>query len=215
MSTYVIVDLEMCKIPLSKQPKHYELKNELIQIGAVRLDEKYEITDEFKTYVRPVFGTIDKYIEKLTGISPAHVKDAPEAKEALEAFLAWLPEDAVLVSWSDNDERQIRKETACKDISLPRMEALLDTWVDCQKTFGEKMDSPKTYALSEALNIAGIFYEDGAHDALVDAHNTALLFAKMNAEGGMKLSPYYTDENHAAHLTHNPFAALLKNYKFA
>ena len=36
----------------------------------------------------------------------------------------------------------------------------------------------KKYKLSEALSIADISYDDGAHDALVDAKNTARLFAK-------------------------------------
>lgn len=38
---------------------------------------------------------------------------------------------------------------------------------------------------------ADINYEDGAHDGLVDAYNTALLFAKMEREPQLILNPYY------------------------
>ena len=38
---------------------------------------------------------------------------------------------------------------------------------------------------------ANIVYEDGAHDGLVDAYNTALLFAKMERETELILNPYY------------------------
>ena len=53
------------------------------------------------------------------------------------------------------------------------------------------MNSRKCYKLSEALIAADIMYEDGAHDGLVDAYNTALLFAKMEREPDLVLNPYY------------------------
>ena len=53
------------------------------------------------------------------------------------------------------------------------------------------MNSPKCYKLSEALIAADIMYEDGAHDGLVDAYNTALLFAKIERESELVLNPYY------------------------
>lgn len=191
MSKYVIIDLEMCNVPRAKRGDFYYLTNELIQIGAVLVDENLEITDSFMTYVSPEFGTIDSYIERLTGISREDVYGAPTAREALEMFANWLPEDAVLVSWSYSDESQIRKEIKAKDICIDRFDCYLDNWIDCQETFGEKMNADKNYKLSEALIIADIDYADGQHDALVDAKNTALLFIKMEREPVLVLSPYY------------------------
>lgn len=61
------------------------------------------------------------------------------------------------------------------------------------------MNSAKCYKLSEALIAADIMYEDGAHDGLVDAYNTALLFIKMEKEPQLVLNSYYqnaiSDEN--------------------
>ena len=117
----------------------------------------------------------------------------------------------MLVSWSESDEKQVRKELAGKGIELPGFETYLDGWIDCQKTFGEKMNSPKTYRLSEALIIADIDSVDGAHDALVDARNTALLFAKMEREPELVLSSYYVSEEDDRPAMFNPFAALLSS----
>ncbi|MBR5479796.1 MAG: exonuclease domain-containing protein [Clostridia bacterium] len=213
MSKYVIVDLEMCNVPKRNRSETYHLKNELIQIGAVVVDESLEITDEFMTFVAPEFGVVDAFIEKLTGISKKDVDGAPCIKEALEMFLSWLPDDAVLVSWSDSDEAQIRKETEAKGIAIENLYHYLETWLDCQKTFSEKMDAQKNYRLSEALIIADIDYDEGAHDALVDAKNTARLFIKMEREPELVLSPYYCTQCESE--TYNPFAALLANYSFA
>ena len=82
------------------------------------------------------------------------------------------------------------------------------------KTFSEKMGHSKNYRLSEALSIADIDFEDGAHDALVDAHNTALLFAKMEQEPVLRLSPYYITSAEDKPLTFTPFAELLSKYTF-
>ena len=213
MSKYVIVDLEMCNVPKGMKRDAYNWRNEVIQIGAVVVDESLNITDEFMTLVSPEFGAIDNFIEKLTGISREAVQGAPKVKEALELFVNWLPSDALLVSWSENDENQIRKEIEAKNILVEGLNDYLDTWVDCQKTFSEKMNAQKNYKLSEALIIADIDYDDGEHDALVDAKNTAQLFVKMEREPVLVLNPYYSNQKEEE--TYNPFAALLENYGVA
>lgn len=213
MRKYVIVDLEMCNVPKGIKREAYNWRNELIQIGAVVVDESLNITEEFMTLVSPEFGVIDNFIEKLTGISRKAVQGAPKVKEALELFVNWLPSDAVLVSWSENDESQIRKEIEAKNIFIEGLDDYLDTWVDCQKTFGEKMNAQKNYKLSEALIIADIDYDEGEHDALVDAKNTAQLFVKMEREPVLVLNPYYSNQKEEE--TYNPFAALLANYSVA
>lgn len=214
MSKYVIVDLEMCKV--SKNAKKEKFKNacELIEIGAVLLNDTYDIADRFKTYVSPEYGEIDSFIQKLTGISKTDVIGAPTTKEALELFVNWLPKDAILVSWSDNDEKQIRKEVELKNLYIPGLENYLDNWEDCQKVFSEKMNSPKTYNLSEALIIADIDYNENIHDGLVDAENTAMLFAKMKKEAKLKLSSYYvTSEDDIS--TQTTTDGLLRNFSYS
>lgn len=213
MSKYAIIDLEMCFVPHTPETAAFLRRNELIQIGAVLLDEEYEPIDTFMTLVAPQYGAIDDYIEKLTGISPAAAAKAPCTADALNAFTEWLPEDAVIVSWSDTDRSQIIHELECKHISIPSMDGYLESWQDCQQMFSEKMDTAKIYKLSEALIIADIDSVDGEHDALVDARNTAKLFAKIQREPVLKLNSYYETSEDFTPATHNPFAALLANFK--
>lgn len=190
MSKYAIIDLEMCRLPKDKWTI-FNYKTEIIQIGAVLVDENLEIVDNFMTLVKPQYGTIDDYIEKLTGIKQKDVSNAPSFKKAIELFTDWLPNDVEIVSWSETDADQIIAELDGKEIYNDKMEDLLDTWIDCQYTFGEKMNNPdRSYKLSEALNIADIYYNEGEHDALIDAKNTALLFIKMKKETVLQISPY-------------------------
>ena len=210
MSNYVVVDLEMCNVPQGAKRETYGWKDEVIQIGAVVVNETMEMVDEFVTLVSPEYGVIDSFIEKLTGISRRDVQGAPRFAQAIEMFLEWLPEDAILVSWSDNDQRQLRREMEAKGVSSERMNGYFETWLDIQQTFGERMEAHKLYRLSEALIIADVDFESGEHDALVDAKNTALLFIKLQSETELKLNPYYTTQTVTT--AYNPFAVLLGNY---
>ena len=207
MSCYVVLDLEMCKVPRGAGRDVFQAASELIQIGAVLVDENYQIKDTFMTYVAPQFGAIDSFIQRLTSITRNHTKGAPSAKDALEAFANWLPDDACLVAWSDNDRAQIEREIRGKDINIPRLETYMDVecWIDCQALFADKLDTGKHYRLSEALLLAQIDYDEGAHDALIDARNTARLFEKVQREEVLTLSPYLIRSDMADSYSFNPF----------
>ncbi len=190
MSRYVVVDLEMCRVS-NDMRKKFNVKQEIIQIGAVLLDEEYKVIDKFSSYVKPYFGKIDPFIQKLTGISNDNIKNASDIQTVLGKFFRWLPCDAVPVSWSNSDRKQLLSETFEKNLVIPDLEDVVEVWTDCQKEFGEKLDSRKCYSLEEALVATDIITEGQAHDGLIDAYNTALLFSKIRTEEEFKLNPYY------------------------
>ena len=209
---YVIIDLEMCKVPRSKRDKKFSCRNEIIEIGAALIDENLTITDTFQTFVSPEFGVLDNFIRNLTGINDSDIANAPAIKEAVEKFMEWIPKNAIIVSWSENDKYQMSKELKSKGIESP-ISDYFEEWEDCQKEFSKKMDSPKIYNLSEALIITDIQFDENIHDGLVDAENTALLFIKMKKETSLKMSPYYSSESYSESPTYRPFANLLMNFK--
>ncbi len=196
---YVVMDLEMCILPKSLRCESYRWKQETIQIGAVLLNESYEIIDSFSTYVCPQFGALDPFITQLTGIRQEHIVHAPVFADAMNAFLAWIPDEEVIcVSWSTSDEKQIRHEMEAKKFSDKRLEDILDDWIDCQKIFGNKMDSRRAYSLEEAMIASDVYQKGRAHDGLTDAYNTALLFAKLETNPDYDLNSVYKaarDEN--------------------
>ncbi|MCR4693074.1 MAG: exonuclease domain-containing protein, partial [Firmicutes bacterium] len=179
-----------CKVPRSIKTE--ALHMEIIEIGAVLLDETYKEIDSFKTYIKPQYGFVDEFIKNLTGITVAETKNAPETKQALEMFTKWIPDDAVLVTWSENDEHQLRREMEYKNIDIPKLNRLLDEYIDSQLDFSDIMDSDRQYSLYEALVLGDIDFDEDIHDALVDARNTALLFAKMETEEEFKFISYYS-----------------------
>jgi len=189
---YAVLDLEMCKVPKGYRNEKYKWGHETIQIGAVLLNENYEVVSKFSTYIHPEFGQIDTFIKNLTGIKKENIKDAPLLAEGIRMFMDWLPEgDVRCVSWSMSDERQIRHEIESKNIVNERLNELLDQWIDCQKIFDEKLKAEKNFSLEEALIASDVCAEGRAHDGLVDAHNTALLFAKLQTNPDFELNELY------------------------
>ncbi len=189
---YAVIDLEMCRVPKGYKKYGYKWCQETIQIGAVLLDEDYEVIDEFNTFVKPEYGHVDAFIENMTGISQADVIDAPSFADALDMFLDWLPADDVrCVSWSESDPKQIIHEVVAKGIDNERLEIIFANWIDCQKTFGKKMNRKNAYGLEEALIASDIISEGRAHDGLVDARNTALIFAKLEQNPDYELNEFY------------------------
>ncbi len=189
---YVVIDLEMCKVAKSLRSEKFRWCQETIQIGAVLLDEKYKVVDRFNIFVRPEYGRLDSVIQKLTGIEYTDLVDAPKFEEAIISFLDWVPTDEFrCVSWSDSDPKQIEHEMMARNIADDRLSQILDEWIDCQKTFGIKMNSTRAYSLEEALVASDIFQEGRAHDGLTDALNTAKLFAKLEQNPDYALNTVY------------------------
>ena len=190
MSKYVMIDLEMCNVP--RGTRGFDYKKEIIEIGAVLMDEGCEIIDNFCTLVKPEFGWVDDFIEKLTGIKQKDLRNAPSLEEAIKDFIEWLPaEEVVPISWSLSDKKQFTIEMTLKEIINYRIESMMCNWIDCQPMFASKMGNNRCYKLSEALIASDIITEGRDHDGLVDAYNTALLYKKMVMEPEFKLNPYY------------------------
>ena len=207
MSKYVVLDLEMCRVPRGAKRENFQAPRELIQIGAVLLDEEYTIVDPFMTFVKPQYGWIDDYIKQLTGIQPSELVNAPSTEHALKMFVDWMPQDAVLVTWSDSDVYQIDDEMYFKGIEMPKLIDYLDNYIDCQQIFSEKMNADKIYKLSEALALTGTDCTKGEHDALEDAQNTAALFTRLQCEEFFTLSQYFITQDAMSTRVFDPFKA--------
>ena len=203
MGQYVVLDLEMCWVSKANRRKDYYHANEIIEIGAVLLNEDFDIVDEYKSYVMPQYGKLTSFITSLTGITIADIKDAPRFKDAIDSFTSWIPKDAILVTWSDNDTNQLRYENSMKGIPNALIEKICDNAIDCQKLFGEKIHISRPYKLEEALIISDVLQEGRLHDGLDDAKNTAVLFKKLMQNKELEFHPMYMDaqKEEIAHLS--------------
>lgn len=183
---YVVVDLEMNPLADEFEEERKICCKEIIEIGAVIMDESFLILGEFKTLVKPRYNDeICRRYESLTGISTQMVSDAPQFAVAYEMFVSWCEsygEEYEVYTWSENDYHQIMAEMALKKYDNPEMKKPLENWFDFQKEYTNKLGLEQIMSLEKALDYAGVEFVGRMHDALCDAKNTAELFAIVRNE---------------------------------
>ena len=183
----------MCRVRKSLRSIGFPHANEIIQLGAVLMDEKYEILSEFNRYVKPEFGELDSYISKLTGITENDLKGSATLKDVLADFGNWIPDDEVyMVSWSDVDRFQLAAEMRSKQINISKISDSFEMWIDSQKLFSERVNNERRYSLEEVIFACDIDAKGRLHDGYYDAYNTSLLFRKIMMENEIVFNPYYT-----------------------
>lgn len=176
---HIVIDLEMNPVSRSLREVRKFILDEVIEFGAVKLDENYQMIGEFQSYVKPEFCEINKHITQLTGITNEMVADKNGFVEEFKKFFDWIGTwDMTLYSWSPSDIKQLKSECAYKFPSFDRVR-MANQWIDIQKEFDDKIGLHSNLALKHAIGAMDRNFEGTQHTALADAKNTAEILALM------------------------------------
>ena len=204
--THIILDLEMNPVSVTFPQVLPVLRQEIIEIGAVKLNRSLKIISRFRCLVKPEYNhNIMPHIIKLTGIRNTDVAEAPSLGDALKLFSDWIGDvkNYRIYSWSDNDLKQLRTECEIKKITFP---ANMRRWIDFQRPFPRMMqisDMRRHIPLKEAVQYFDIPLDScKAHSALYDAEITAqLLVFFLNGEYRAQAEYNHTYSNQSERLT--------------
>lgn len=183
---HVVVDLEMNPVSREFREVRRKLNEEVIEIGAVRLDENFQQEAEFQCYVKPEYGPIKKHITSLTGITQAMVADKKTYAACFQDFVDWVGEEETKIySWSMSDIKQLRSECRYKlpDFDIGWLNA---RWVDLQQEFDDRLGLHSSLALKHALGAMDHKFEGTQHTALADAINTSAILTLMQDDAKFK-----------------------------
>jgi len=179
---HVVIDLEMNPISREYKEIRKKLTDEIIEIGAVKLNDSYEQVSEFQCYVQPEYGKIKKHITRLTGITDETVKDKDDFTISFQKFMDWIgDEPTTIYSWSNSDIKQLRQECRLK-LADYDVNWLNSHWVDLQKQFDDRLGLHNSLALKHALGAMDRDFEGTQHTALADAANTSAILSLMQNE---------------------------------
>lgn len=169
---YIIFDLEWNQPPTPESAitNPLYLIGEIIQIGAVKLNDTFEIIDELRLFIRPTYyQKLHKQISALTHIRDKDLIDAPYFPDAYNQFAAWCGEEYSFMTWSMSDMPILIDNMLLHGIDCSR----LPLCYDIQRIFGREIyRSTNRCSLDHALEVLNL-KGDLAHDALHDARNTA------------------------------------------
>jgi len=188
---YVVVDLEWNQAMSSKSsvfnklPIH--LSGEIIEIGAVKLNEDMTPGEEFTIDVKPVYFKRMHYkVKKITGFDKDRLAHGVSFSDALEQFRAWCGDDVSFITWGCDDQRVMEQNIIIHDLDWD----WIADWINLQLIYNLQTGGDKNQkSLASAMEHFEIEQTRVAHDALGDAYNTALVCSKLDMTEGLSLYP--------------------------
>lgn len=176
----IFVDLEMHPIPRAHKDEREICTQEIIEIGAVRLDDNNQEVDSFCEFVHPAYvSKIYAKFQKLTGITTPDIEQAAPLVDVLPRFLSWCGEEYEVYSWSDSDIWQIMNEARLKGLlDLDGLSYMFNHWHDFQQEFCDLLHLQKVMNLGRAVTLAGLDFSGREHDGLADARTTSRLYVE-------------------------------------
>lgn len=171
---YIIYDLE-ATCWLGRPPKGY---NEIIEIGAVRINEYGDFLGSFERFVKPTINPkLSGFCKKLTSIRQDQINSAQNFPKVLNEFMEWADvdvEDFYVCSWGSNDKKLFLEECQLHDLD----EDWLDRYVNLKAQFDNIKRERVKGTLKTIVQREGFEFTGVQHRAISDAENLAKLFLK-------------------------------------
>ena len=180
MKNYIIFDLEATCI----EDRKVQFTNEIIEIGAVKLDKDLTQIDTFQTFIKPTINPVlSDFCVNLTTIQQQEVDNGEGFEEALQRFASWIKadaDDAQLLSWGHYDKNQILNEAQIKGYT-GEIHTLLEHHRSLKHDFA-KIKKTKACGMLKALAKLRIEPTGTHHRGLDDALNIAEIFKAIYGE---------------------------------
>ena len=164
------------------------LRGEIIQIGAVKVDNTGKVQERFTMTLKPrIFRKLQHHIAKVTGMTQDQLDNGVPIREGLQKFRAWCGEDTALAEWGLDDVPVLKQNFFLNNLE----ENWPKQWFDLQQVFlaqhprgeGEGM------TLESVVERMGLPRERPFHDALADAEYTAEVCQCIDLEKGLEAYP--------------------------
>ena len=172
---YIIYDLEATCWPHRPEDR----KQEIIEIGAVRINRYGEVTGSFNKFVKPIlFPRLSPFCMELTSIEQYQIDRSREFPEVIELFQDWAgildDEDYLLCSWGKFDRTMLAQDCRLHDLD----EEWTDEHINLKKQYQtmKRMRVPR--GLARTVEKEGFEFTGIHHRAISDAENLAKIFLK-------------------------------------
>ena len=183
---FIIVDLEFNNLSgihkcipnvYNEYPnlKKLDLVNEIIEIGAVKLDAHMQPCEELKVFIKPsVIQVINPKILDITKIDIRDLENGVHFIEGLNKLRDMVSDGDIICSWAKDDIAEIIRNAnhyCYNDLSW------INNYLDIQEYVTKILGFRKSLSLKNALKALKIkVNEDSLHDALNDSIYTAHVF---------------------------------------
>lgn len=168
---YIILDLEA-----TCWQKKQGRRNEIIEIGAVCIDEQKNKKEEFIRFVRPLENpTLSDFCRSLTTITQKEVDEADTFPVVLEQFQNWINsfgKDYFLCSWGFYDRNQFQSDCELHNLSTN----WLKRHISLKHQYGKFKNLKRPIGMKGALWKENIPLMGTHHRGIDDARNISNIF---------------------------------------
>ena len=174
---YIVLDLEWNQSNNGPEEETAELLFEVIEIGAVKLNDAGVMISEFSQLVKPeVYHEMHQITSKLIHLQMKELERGKPFTEVAEAFLDWCgSEEYMFCTWGSLDLTELQR-----NMKFYKMTPLSDgpiPFLDVQKLFSLAFEDGKSRrALEYAVDMMELEKDIPFHRAFSDAYYTAKLF---------------------------------------
>ena len=107
---YIVLDLEWNQASDLKTKLENELLFEIIEIGAVKLDENRKIIDTFHEMIKPqVFKKMHQITGELIHLKMEQLKNCRQFKDVAKDFLDVCSEEYIFCTWGNLDILELQR----------------------------------------------------------------------------------------------------------
>ncbi|MBO4591124.1 MAG: exonuclease domain-containing protein [Eubacterium sp.] len=182
---YIVFDLEWNQSPGGRAGEHPRMPFEIIEIGAVRLDDSFSLTGEFRRLVKPkLYTKLHKYIKDILSYDEEVLKEEGVSfKDACTDFLEWCGEGSndgyFFCSWGPSDLHTLQNNMDF--YNMEKMDFPL-RFYDVQQIYAEKYSKTHSVCkLEKAIEHLKLNEDRPYHAAINDAYYTA----RVMQDGGL------------------------------
>lgn len=176
---YIVLDLEWNQASDSHDDRSKMLTFEIIEIGAVKLNSRMEITDTFHEMIKPqVYEEMHRITERLIRIRMEELEHCRLFEDVMKDFLQWCGNEYMFGTWGPLDLTELQK-----NMVFFGMEPLAKgpiRFYDIQKLFSIVFEDGKSRrSLEYAVDYFRFEKDIPFHRAISDAYYTALVLQQI------------------------------------
>ncbi len=184
--SYIVLDLEFNQAfdfetgeKIKPDPR---CRFEIIQIGAVKLDNKLNTVGNFNELICPsIYPQVHPYVEKITGITLDDLKKTDDFPTVFKKFYEFIQnngEGNIFCVWGNSDIRALYRNISYYNLLN---EPTIIKYIDVQKLATTKLKFNKgtVIGLKNAVEAFEIKYDENFHNAFYDAFYTSEIFKKI------------------------------------
>ena len=124
------------------------LRGEIVEIGAVKIDEDANVLDTFSIHLRPrIFRKLQHHIAKVTGLTQADLDKGEPIVQGLRRFMQWCGPDAEFAEWGLDDVPVLKQNLFLCNLDESRP----TVWYDLQQVFLREHPRKEGEALRQSL----------------------------------------------------------------